>query len=304
MSRSKRLPLKVIMPLVMFLVAVVAFSMIQKDVYAASSPSCDEGIPTQDYVVSMGKWRLLPPLTRSKLLASSASYDVNVEIFGLKQDCYYDMFYNGILTEGPVIQESETTPLVVKVTNDVTGSQLDDPVSYTFAYRHQYLDGYEYKWTSYTYVQYQGDFNLCKFTPVIPSFLLDDYSIYLQSELYVGCKDTNNHIVRKYLDFVCLAKNAEADYTTAILGVGDDIDSLNSNLQTSEVSVVINEPSYIVDLRDDLFGDGTTPEYSLPDPCPDVFLLQNVYSSFIPNEIIVFGGTGLLLLLCGWWLRN
>lgn len=256
----------------------------------------------------MGKWRLLPPLTRAKsassnLKSASASYDVNIEIFGLKQDCYYDLFYTGLATEGPVTQESETTPLVIKVTNDVTGSQLDDPVSYTFAYRHQYLDGYEYKWTSYTYVQYQGDFNLCKFTPVIPTFLLDDYSIYLQSELYVGCKDTNNHIVRKYFDFVCLAKNAEKDYNTAILGVGDDIDALNSNLQTSEVSVVVNEPSYIVDLRNDLFEDDT-PTYSLPDPCPDVTLLQNVYSSFIPNEIAVLGGTGLLLLLCGWWLRS
>ena len=186
--------------------------MMPKDVYAASTPSCDEGIPIEDYVESLGKWRLLPPLTR-------ASYDVSVEVFGIYQECWYDYY----------LQIDEGNPIVIRVQNDVAGSLLDEPVVYTFAYRHQIYDlGGSMSWTPYTYVQYQGSFNLAKFHPVIPQSVLDDFDTYIQSELYVGCKDANNHVVRKYYNFICLNKGTETDYTSAILGVGSDIEALES----------------------------------------------------------------------------
>lgn len=280
--------------------------MMPKDAYAASNPSCDDGIPTENYVESIGKWRLLPPLTR-------ASYDVSVEVFGIYQECWYDYY----------LQIDEGNPIVIRVQNDVSGSLLDEPVSYTFAYRHQIYDlGGSMSWTPYTYVQYQGSYNLAKFNPVIPQSVLDDFDTYIQSELYVGCKDANNHVVRKYFNFICLNKGTETDYNSAILGLGSDLDKLESTtkegldgiatglgdvideFQTSEVSVEINEPSYIVEFRDYAFGEDTEPSYIMPDPCPDVFLLEDVYNAFMPSEIAIFSGSALLLLLCGWWLRQ
>ena len=276
--------------------------MMPKDVYAASTPSCDEGIPIEDYVESLGKWRLLPPLTR-------ASYDVSVEVFGIYQECWYDYY----------LQIDEGNPIVIRVQNDVAGSLLDEPVVYTFAYRHQIYDlGGSMSWTPYTYVQYQGSFNLAKFHPVIPQSVLDDFDTYIQSELYVGCKDANNHVVRKYYNFICLNKGTETDYTSAILGVGSDIEALESTqhgiatdlnilkseVETTQVSVDIAEPSYIVEFRENVFGEDSEPSYIMPDPCPDVFLLEEVYNAFMPSEIAIFSGSALLLLLCGWWLRQ
>ena len=278
--------------------------MMPKDAFAVSNQSCDEGIPIDDYVESLGKWRLMPPLTR-------ASYDVSVEVFGIYQECWYDYY----------LQIDEGNPIVIRVQNDVVGSLLDEPVVYTFAYRHQYFSGDDLVWTPYTYVQYQGSYTLAKFNPVIPNYLLEDFNLYVQSELYVGCKDTNNHVVRKYYNFICLNKGTESDYTSAILGLGSDLDKLESttregldgiatglgdvidDFQTSDVSVQIDEPSYIVEFKREMFED-SEPSYIMPDPCPDVFLLSEVYNAFMPSEIAIFSGSALLLLLCGWWLRQ
>lgn len=262
--------------------------MMPKDASAASSLSCDYEDISIKRELSLGKWWTAPPLTR-------ASYDFTVDVFGIYQECFWDIQK----------QEDEGTPIVMRALNNVSGSLLDDPVLWSFAYRHWYYDNstFEMKQTDWVFVQYQGTYNLCKFNPVVPSFILENFDYYDHSELYCGAKDANNHVVRKYFDFICVNKGTESDYTSAILGVGDKLDDLNSDFQTTDVSVDIDEPSYIVEFREAYWQD-SEPSYIMPDPCPDVFLLEEVYNAFMPSEIAIFSGSALLLLLCGWWLRQ
>lgn len=283
--------------LLLFSVVLVVSFMMQKGAYAASSQSCKyDDIDHPEHGVMLGKWWTAPPLTR-------ASYDFSVEIYGLYQEIYWDFRY-GDIGSGQS-HDGEGTPILMKASNDVAGSLLNDPVVWTFGFRHHYYDtsSSEYKWTNLTYIQYQGSYNLCKFYPVVPSFILDDFDIYDYSQLYCAAVDTNGHVVRKYFDFVCVNQGTETDYTSAIVGVGSDIQDLENDLQTSEVSVEINEPSYIVNFRDDFFED-SEPTYDVPDEFPDLGLLRDVYSAFIPSEIVAYAGGALLLLVCGWWLRS